>query len=75
MTTVSELITYLQTLPPETTVDVLYEDSSGYSSYCNWVDLELPTEEIEEFYVQVTDSMEFYSGTDKIGPFLRLGGQ
>ena len=73
MTTVAELITYLQTLPPETTVDVLNEDSSGYSSYCTWVDLELPTEEIEEFYVQVTDSMEFYSGTDNGVPFLRLG--
>jgi len=27
MTTVAEFITYLQTLPPETVVDVLSEDS------------------------------------------------
>lgn len=74
MTTVTELITYLKTLPPETTVEVLSEDSSGYSSYTYWVDLELPTEEIFGSY-QGTDSMEFYSGTDKIGPFLRLGSE
>lgn len=72
MTTVAELITYLQTLPPETVVDVLSEDSSGYSSYCTWVDLELPTENSFS-YVQGNDSMEFYSGTDNVGPFLRLG--
>jgi len=69
MTTVSELITYLQTLPPETTVDVLSEDSSGYSSYCHWVDLELPTEHSYES----SDSMDFFSGAGNVGPFLRLG--
>ena len=69
MTTVAEFITYLQTLPPETIVDVLTEDSSGYSSYCTWVDLELPTEHFHES----SDSLDFFSGTDKIGPFLRLG--
>jgi hypothetical protein len=73
MTTVTELITYLQTLPPEATVDVLSEDSSGYSSYCSWVDLELPSGSC--FTYEGTDSMEFYSGTGKILPFLRLGGQ
>ena len=72
MTTVAEFITYLQTLPPETVVDVLSEDSSGYSSYTYWVDLELPTEEIFGSY-QETVSMEFYSGTDNVGPRLRLG--
>jgi hypothetical protein len=71
MSTVTELITYLQTLPPETTVDVLNEDSSGYSSYCHWVDLELPTEHFHES----SDSLDFFSGSGKIGPFLRLGGQ
>lgn len=75
MTTVSELITYLQTLPPETTVDVLslVEDSSGYSSYCTWVDLELPKGSC--FTYQGTDSMEFFSGLGEILPFLRLGCQ
>jgi hypothetical protein len=69
MTTVSELITYLQTLPPETAVHVLTEESSGYSSYCHWVNLELPTENSYES----SNSMEFFSGSGKIGPFLRLG--
>ena len=73
MTTVAELITYLQTLPPETTVDVISEDTSGYSSYCHWVDLELPSE--SSFTYEGTDSMDFFSGSGKIGPFLRLGGQ
>ena len=73
MTTVVELITYLQTLPPETTVDVIYEDTSGYSSYCRWVDLELPSE--SSFTYEGTNSMDFFSGSGKIGPFLRLGGQ
>jgi len=40
MTTALELSTYLQTLPPDTTIEVLSVDSSGYSVYTSWIDLE-----------------------------------
>jgi len=67
MTTVSEFITYLQTLPPEITVEVLAEESSGYSSYTYWIDLELPTKNSPK----CSESMEYFSSSD-IG-FIRLG--
>ena len=67
MTTVAELIAYLQTLPPETTVDVLAEETAGYSSYSHWIDLELPDE------YGCGKSMEFYDCISLGKPFLRMG--
>lgn len=69
MTTVAEFITYLQTLPPEITVEVLAKQSSGqrYLCYTHWIDLELPTKDSPK----CSESMEYFSSSD-IG-FLRLG--
>lgn len=67
MTTVTEFIAYLQTLPGETTIDVLEDDCSGYGRYVSWIDLDLP----EDSYY--SESLEFYRGTDTYGPSLRIG--
>ena len=41
MTTAAELIEYLLTLPPETSVQVLAEVKAGYESWTKWVDLDI----------------------------------
>lgn len=69
MTTVAELIAYLQTLPPETTVDVLEEESSGYSTFVSWTDLTLPT----EHSYGSSDTLEFSRAIGGYGPTLSFG--
>jgi hypothetical protein len=69
MTTVSEFIAYLQTLPPETTVEVLEEDCSGYSNYVFWTDLTLPSDPS----YGCADTLYFSAGSDKYGPSLEIG--
>ena len=69
MTTVAEFIAYLQTLPGETTIDVLEEDSSGYSTFVSWTDLTLPTDPS----YGCADTLYFSAGSDKYGPSLELG--
>ena len=39
MTTVAQLVTYLNTLPQDATVDVLVEKSASWSTYTTWEDL------------------------------------
>lgn len=68
MTTVSELIAYLQTLPPETTVDVLEEDCTGYSTFVTWTDLTLPSE-----FPDFSDTLEFSKASGVYGPTLSFG--
>lgn len=41
MTTAAQLIKYLQTLPPETIIEVLEEHTCGYESYVEFTDLDL----------------------------------
>jgi hypothetical protein len=49
MTTASQLIAYLQTLPPETIVEVLEEHTRGYESYVEFTDLNLETGDYHDF--------------------------
>ena len=42
MTTAAELIKYLETLPPETSIQVLKQNSIGYETWTTWVDLDFP---------------------------------
>lgn len=65
MTTVSELITYIQTLPPETIVEVLEEESVEYSTLVTWTDLTLPSE--------FPDTLDFSKASGEYGPTLSLG--
>lgn len=61
MTTVAQLIQYLQTLPPETTVNVAVNVDGNWSSYTEWEQLELP----DNFSLyKNSDNIEFYSGTE-----------
>lgn len=69
MTTVTEFIAYLQTLPGETTITVLEEESSGYSTYVSWTDLTLPSDPSYRW----TDTVDFSAGSDKYGPSLEIG--
>jgi ABC-type molybdate transport system permease subunit len=69
MTTVTELIAYLQTLPPETTVDVLEEISAGYSTFVSWADLTLPTEHSYD----CSDTLDFSKAIGEYGPTLSFG--
>jgi hypothetical protein len=68
MTTVTELIIYLQTLPPETTVDVLENESYGYSTLITWTGLKLPTT-----YPDFSDTLEFSKAAGGYGPTLSFG--
>ena len=68
MTTVSELITYLQTLPPETIVEVLEEESVEYSTLVTWTDLTLPSE-----FPDFSDTLDFSKAFGVYGPTLSLG--
>jgi hypothetical protein len=45
MTTVADLIAYLQKLPPDAKIEVLEEVTVEYSTYTRWVPLQLPTDE------------------------------
>ena len=68
MTTVTELIAYLQTLPPETTVEVLEEESVHYSTFVSWTDLTLPSE-----FPDFSDTLEFSKASGGYGSTLSLG--
>ena len=68
MTTVTELIAYLQTLPPETTVEVLEEVSVEYSTFVSWEPLTLPSE-----FLDFSDTLEFSKASGKYGPTLSFG--
>jgi hypothetical protein len=39
MTTAAQLIAYLQTLPPDTQIEILKENSRGYESYVTHIPL------------------------------------
>lgn len=41
MTTISDLITYLQTLPQDLIVQCLKEEQRGYDTWTTWEDLEI----------------------------------
>lgn len=49
MTTAADLIAYLQTLPPETIIEVLEEHTCGYESYVEFADLNLESSEYHDF--------------------------
>jgi len=71
MTTVAQLIEYLQTLPPETVVTVAENVDCGYSgSYVTFNDLQLPT----EFCPTCSDNLDFFT-SDEIAPSLQLGSR
>ena len=42
MTTVAQLIAFLQKLPPDTTVEVLEEWHRGWDTSTNFIDLDIP---------------------------------
>lgn len=67
MTTVAQLIEYLQTLPPKTTVEVSVNVDGNWSSYTVWESLKLPTQNS----FNVSDNLEFCSL--KNSPTLYLG--
>ena len=70
MTTVTQLIEYLQTLPGETVVKVAENvDQGNYASYVSMRDLQLPT----EFCRHLSDNLEFYA--DEETPELELGSR
>lgn len=73
MTTVAQLIEYLQTLPPETTVDVAVGVDGSYASYTATEALELPKwiENDGDGYWDFSDNMDFYSGNN--APSILLG--
>lgn len=72
MTTVAELIEYLQTLPPETTVDVAVNREAYIGSYTDTEALELPKwiQNDGYGYWDLSDNMDFYSGN---APSILLG--
>ena len=41
MTTAAQLIEYLQTLPPDTSIQVLKECHAHFETWTKWVDLDL----------------------------------
>lgn len=61
MTTVKELIAYLQTVDQNAEVKVLVEDSSGYSVYTHYIDLRLP------------DAYGYAEGMDNLGDVIHFG--
>lgn len=69
MATVTEFIAYLQTLPGETTIEVLEEDCTGYSTFVSWTDLTLPSDPS----YGCADTLYFSAGSDKYGPSLEIG--
>lgn len=72
MTTVAQLIEYLQTLPQDTTVKVAVAVEGYYGAYTSWEDLDLPRDVAEGFTAaDFSDNMDFYGrGND---PWLCLG--
>lgn len=66
MTNVADLITYLQTLPPETRVRVAVAVEGNYSAYTAWEDLELP----EGISPDCSDNLDFMGSGE---PWLCLG--
>ena len=61
MTTVAQLIEYLQTLPPETAVGVAVSVDGSYASYTSSEALELPTRKTDGSFWECSDNMGFYS--------------
>lgn len=64
MTTVAQLIEYLQTLPPETTVDVAVNVDGSYASYTSSEALELPNwiETDGYGYWTMSDNIDYCDG-------------
>ena len=70
MTTVAQLIDYLQTLSPETTVRVAVAVDGNYSSYTSWEDLELPTKQESGEYWDCSDNIDYYGIISDPGSFV-----
>lgn len=72
MTTVTEFIAYLQTLPPETVVKVAENVDCGYSgSYVTFNDLQLPT----KFSPTCSDNLDFFTWEWDNTPEIQLGSR
>ena len=58
MTTVAQLIEYLQTLPQDAEVDVLHEEESNWTTYTEFDSLQIPNEH------GCSDNLEVYDFRD-----------
>lgn len=63
MTTVANLIEYLQTLKPETDVRVAVAVNDYHLDYTTWGALEIPTLKEDDSYINYSDTIE-YCGKD-----------
>jgi hypothetical protein len=70
MTTVAQLIEYLQTLPPETTVEVAGAEECHYSAWTIREDLDIPVVYFGSNRSDYSNNAEFISGDE---PCLFLG--
>lgn len=59
MTTVTELIEYLQTLPAETKVNVAVNIECGYASYVGFEELELPNKNDDGSYWDSSNNLDY----------------
>ena len=65
MTTAASLITYLQTLPPETPIKVLEEITVGYNTTTKWVDLNITNPDLSDTaYYNEDPKMGLYLGSN-----------
>ena len=72
MTTVAELIEYLQTLRPETSVMVLVGENDHYLDYTTWESLILPEIEESGAYRDYSDTIDYCSRDE---PVIWIGRQ
>lgn len=66
MTTVAELIEYLQTLKPDTNVMVLVGENDHYLDYTIWESLTLPEIQEDAAYSNYSDTIEYYSRDEPV---------
>lgn len=71
-TNVKQFIEYLQTLPPDTEIDVAVNVDCNWSSYTKYETLELPPQNENGSFQTCSNNIDFM-GIDGRGNFLNLG--